>query len=86
VNSIIGKRGAPPVDLSTLEGFAQFLANKLHFVGMDFTSIFEATDTSSYVYRVGDPGRMVFTVERYDEGRDERVREAVYEVSVRRIS
>jgi hypothetical protein len=74
------------VDLSDVDGFARMVANELHFVRADWASIFEAADTSAYIYRVRDPGRMVFTVERYDEERDERVREGVYEVSVRRLS
>lgn len=86
MNSITGKRGAPRIDLSTVEGFARFLANKLHFVAADFASIFEDTDTSAYVYEVGDPERMAFTVERYHEAQDKTVQVATFEVSVRRTS
>lgn len=82
----VGKRGAPKVDLSDLDGFARFLANKAHFVGADLASTFEDADSGSYIYRVRDPERMTFTVERYDRKRDKTVPVATFEVSVRRTS
>lgn len=82
-----GKRGKPDHDPGTLAGFAAYLANEINAVRLGHTVRYDAVaDTSEYVYRVPDPGRMVFVAEHYDEAGDGTVRDAVFEVSVRRVS
>lgn len=80
-----GRRGKPDFDLPQLPGFAAHLADTLNSVYFDCTVRFhEVTDAGAYVYRVRDTDHMIFYVEHYDEKADALVRDAAYEVSVRR--
>lgn len=73
------------MDLSTVEGFATTLANRMHLTGWDFTTQFNDVPLIDWVEAVPDPKRMRFTVSQTREGGGEVHPVGVYEVSVRKV-
>lgn len=82
----VGKRGKPDFDYPQLPGFAAAVVNKMAGVSFDCAVRFEDADPSDYVYRVRNPDKMIFTVEHFDEEKNRTVTDAVYEMSIRKLS